>query len=570
MPLKRKRVKDLEEQKKDKGLSAKATTRHLVRVNKNKPNPSPWLNLKHDSPASPLNTIKKGSPDFRMPPEVEAFCGDLARIIIGLHQPKYRALDDGSVITKEIKGFRELVGLSLEELKKVADKAGRNGLIAGLVFTFFLSENDGHSRNFGIDADFKVARIDLEAALHLYCQEVYYGDEVAPKWKIVPENLNRFLLKLGSNAFGDRMISQKGFEWERDFNRKESKQDHPAYDRDKFKYLLKITLLNRSLFDVLAKDHLSTENMLIVDHLEARRQALEDTLPKMENFQFALAANQETYWSELEAEFKEYNQEQERHIQKFQNYLAALEQKDEAQLKLIHSSPKYTDKSPAELKDIFTQKLSEYRGRLINMDELKLSYDKMIEQSFKNRVAQFKSRIQDTKFNLSRFGGKEIEGQRVPSYVYKQWQTILAAEKGEISYQDAYVDVRDFAKEALNNPHWTRSQLVIDYYQGIAKENLSTLPNSESKAKSQLEKLEQEIQKTSWRVGFFKGESNGLPAHMERQLKLIQSAEKGAIKYGETLDEVRRIGRDAISEPSRNRDEATSDFYKKTAKLHSR
>jgi hypothetical protein len=389
-PLKHKQMKDLEQQKKNKDLSSKAKTRRLTRINKKKPAPSPWLNLYPNAPIPPLSAIKKGdSVGVRVPPEVEAFCGDLARIIIGIHQPKYRAVDNDSVMTKEIKGFRTFEKLSLDELNTLVNQAARNGFIAALVLTFYLSDIDGNSGNFGMNADSKIVRIDFECALHAYRREMRYGTAAAAKWwTITPDDLNHFFLMLGCAAFNNESIIEKGFEWKRDFNRGESEQDHPAYDRDKFKYLLKIILVNRSILEVLAKDHLSEENRVLVDHLESRRQALANTLPKMENFQSALAANQETYWSELEAEFKEYNQEQSRHVQKFENYLAAIEQKDAAQLKLIDSNPKYTGKPSSELKEIFTQRLAEYRGRLINLDELKSSYDNMVERNVKVRYSR--------------------------------------------------------------------------------------------------------------------------------------------------------------------------------------
>jgi hypothetical protein len=281
--------------------------------------------------------------------ELEAFAGSLYQLIIGKRQPKIRAIDNGASISKRIDGFVALGACTPLSINDANEK----GAAATIVASYFLEETDLHKNNVGLNKKGEMVRIDFDNSLCPSSRKRFSAEGT--------KSLPTFPRGTHDPVYVGWCPTGLGYD--------------PRFVRDKFKYLLKIILLNRQIFENIALDHLSKGNEDIVEYIEQRRIEFQDFLIKDSDFQRHLADNRVSYWSEIELEFKEYNQEIQGDIEKTDRKLRLLsEHPHDFQALSEFSKPKYRDLSLALLQEKLTQEKQEHISRLIDIEATRHHY----------------------------------------------------------------------------------------------------------------------------------------------------------------------------------------------------
>jgi hypothetical protein len=539
----------------------------------------PWLLL-----TKPYNFHQKQSAG------VEAYCGALSRLIIGIHQPKYRAINHNTVLVKKIESFKPF-----SQTKHNKDSLSKSNFAAVIVASYYLQEQDLHDDNVGVDDEGNVIRVDFNRSLWQNIESTH------------PLTADK-LLQLP--LFNDNLpIAPE--QWSASYEIQLLPYDK-SFIRNKFKYLLKTALLDKHILQTIALDHLTPKQEFFLNHSERRRQELAYTLIGMEEFHIYFAENYEEYESELKAEFEAYNLEFTIKIKQFKEYLHLIQSKEG--LEEIQKNPKYTNSSPAELAKIFAKKLQEYSNRMIDIDKFHQRYQSWInklntespvfvatvqkekrKKSIIHAQNEAKDTLQTTKahvdaikqliksnqvFKIGFAGGKQIApGRTVSTHASLQWSVISDAEQNHINYFDALEDIKGLAQDALEKNNNTRDAKTTTYYQHIIQKHqqsralLFSHPDLEIEAKRILLKLKHQIHHRKWIVGFWSGSRLNafevVPDRVYKQIQIITLAlsRESKITCVEALSKVRRLSREALASTSRSRDISTVEYYKKTATL---
>ena len=284
-------------------------------------------------------------------PEIEAAISEIVRLLMGINQPKCRAVFDintsknGGVVSKVIAGF---IPATFHDFGLLGSKQFK-GLAALFVTQLFIANNDCHGGNWGVNDTGEIMAIDFDRALWpITCRYFTKHNDDAGSVPIVPnesyvqpfsardneshrivgsyigtDGLRYNLLECPrpNEAFNitardlqslPYLSDARPFHWptlssvDVDWN---VVRFSPKFVRYKYQYLLKALYITPNIIQSILIAHITSPSVrdTIFQYLTARIQQLKTELMKIPEFH-TYAANSDVL-EEIRQQFIEYNEE---------------------------------------------------------------------------------------------------------------------------------------------------------------------------------------------------------------------------------------------------------------------
>lgn len=252
----------------------------------------------------------------------DAFCGEMYRLISGVHHPKTLAAysegtedhfyvvklsrDDkqyAARMSESIPQFRSLDEITKQEDYDMTQTAfiQKQG-VSALVSIFILNESDLDPSNLGTNAEGLLVKIDPENSLG--SKRYIKNSEVIRELPSLSFMDNGYLIK--NNPLRAWFGDQTGLP---ENKRLANISDNPDFQKELFKYLLKFILLDINYFDTLYKQHCGDlmDYEGVVNKVKFAHQTITKALVEMPEFKTFIEENAISVSQDLMKEYAQYN-----------------------------------------------------------------------------------------------------------------------------------------------------------------------------------------------------------------------------------------------------------------------